>query len=504
MSLNNEFSRRRLFQSSAVLAATGATSKSLFARDRRPKVTRLALQTLSRSLEGRLILPGEAGYTLAAFPNNARWADEHPLAVAMCKSPEDVQKCLRWVQEEGQTFAIRSGGHNYAGFSSTSGLLIHTRPLSQIRYDLDRGLAFVGAGANNQDLANALRHTPFTIPTGRCPTVGISGLVLGGGWGFSATHSGLTCDSLLSSEIVLANQNIVTAKADGPHEDLLWALRGGGGGNFGVNTSFTFQLHENRDEVTVFDILWPAEKQVELMLRLQEIQLDQATLLSTRSKIMPAKIQAGYKRDELMVTVIGQYFGPKAKALEALGPALSLVKPLQADIRQLPYWQARDFLLTNEPNGLYEVRSAYVADRLREEALETMLEWMMKWPGGSALPDSMGLLFAIGGKVKDLAPEATAYVHRKANFIFLIENLWTPMDKPGTMQAHRAWTQSYFTAMKPFLLPQNYVNFPNRDTPDFAKVYYGNNLKRLSQIKSIYDPKNIFQFHHSVPLPKSV
>jgi FAD/FMN-containing dehydrogenase len=325
-------------------------------------------------------------------------------------------------------------------------------------------------------------------------------LVLGGGWGFSATHAGLTCDSLLESEIILANQQLVTAKAGGPHEDLLWALRGGGGGNFGVNTSFTFRLHEVKKDVTVFNILWPAEKQVELMLRLQDIQLDHSTLISTRSKLVPGKTQVGYQRKDLMVTVLGQYFGTKSEALEALGPVLSLVKPLVADIRQLPYWQARDFLLTDDPNGLYEVRSAYVADRLGEEAIETMIKWMMKWPGGSALPEGMGLLFAIGGKVKELAPEASAYVHRRANYIFLIENIWTPMDSPETMKAHSSWMQGYFQEMKSFLLPRNYVNFPNRDTPNYAQVYYGSNLERLSQIKKNYDPSNLFRFAHSIPL----
>ncbi|HEX8152599.1 MAG TPA: FAD-dependent oxidoreductase, partial [Thermoanaerobaculia bacterium] len=263
-------SRRRFLQTGALV--TGAAAASLapitvFARPVAPSAR--LLKALGRDLRGRLILPGEQGFAMAAWPNNARFADVRPLAIAMCADDQDVRRCVTWARDQRVPFVIRSGGHNYAGFSTTPGLLIDVKPLSGVQVDLKNGLAIVQGGANNQDVASALRAYPFAVPSGRCPTVGTSGLVLGGGWGFAATHSGLTCDSLVATDSVLADGSKIPVS--GKH-DLFWAVRGGGGGNFGVNTSFTFRLHEVRD-VTTFNIVWPPGKQVELLTALQSIQL---------------------------------------------------------------------------------------------------------------------------------------------------------------------------------------------------------------------------------------
>ena len=457
-------------------------------------------EALRRSLQGRLILPGEMGYNMAAFPNNARWADVLPKAIAMCTTDADVQLCLRWARDHREVFAIRCGGHSYAGFSTTTGLLIDVKPMNKISFDLSKGIAVVQAGATNQHIANALNGTDFAIPSGRCPTVGTSGLVLGGGWGFSATHSGLTCDALKSSKVVLADGKLVTAQAGGDTDDLFWALRGGGGGNFGVNTSFTFELHDVKKDVTVFNILWPAEKQVEMLLLLQSLQNSLGKQISTRTKAYPDSVGPRPTRGQLQVNTLGQFWGTREQALEALAPALSLVKPLSADIRQMKYWQARDYFITDDPNGMYDLRSSYIGESMSAEGLETMLQWMMKWPGGSLLPENMGILFAIGGQVREVRRDATAYVHRNANYIFEMECAWAPVDKPEVVRAQQDWLASYFEAMKPYVLQQSYVNFPNRDLPQWARAYYGSNLERLSAVKRKYDPQQIFKFAQSIPV----
>ncbi|WP_348635337.1 FAD-dependent oxidoreductase [Herbaspirillum sp. LeCh32-8] len=457
------------------------------------------LRALARSLDGRLILPGEMGYAMAAAPNNARYADVLPLAVAMCANAHDVQLCLRWAADHRETFAIRSGGHNYAGFSTTRGLLIDVKAMNKVWYDEKKNRGYIQAGASNQNMADAFSGSTFAIPSGRCPTVGASGLVLGGGWGFAATHAGLTCDSLVQTDVVLANGRLVSADDQGDYRDLFWALRGGGGGNFGVNTGFSFALHEVKDDVTIFNIVWPGERQIDLLMALQEIQSNHAQQMSTRTKAYPNAPGRHPKRNQLQVATLGQFFGPREKALEALAPALKLVKPVKSDIRQMSYWQARDYLITDDPNGMYDLRSSYVAESLSPEALETMLQWMMKWPGGSLLPENMGILFAIGGKVREVAPHATAYVHRNANYIFEMESAWAPIDHPDVVRRQQAWLTEYFAAMQPFMLPQSYVNFPSRDLPNWARAYYGNNLARLMQVKKKYDPGNLFRFEQSIP-----
>jgi hypothetical protein len=493
----NTLPRRRFLQAGAALLYASSFPAALSAAPalHSPK----NLRALSNSLHGRLILPGEMGYAMAAAPNNARYADVLPLAVAMCADAHDVQLCLRWAADHREKFAIRSGGHNYAGFSTTKGLLIDVKAMNKVWFDLDKNRGYIQAGASNQNMADAFSGTSFSIPSGRCPTVGASGLVLGGGWGFAATHAGLTCDSLVQTDLVLANGRQVSADAKGDYKDLFWALRGGGGGNFGVNTGFSFDLHEVKDDVTIFNILWPGEKQIELLTTLQEIQNNHARDISTRTKAYPEAPGPRPQRNQLQVATLGQFYGPIEKALEALAPALKLVKPIKSDIRQMSYWQARDYLITDDPNGMYDMRSSYVADALPPEALETMLQWMMKWPGGSLLPENMGILFAIGGKVRDVAPDATAYVHRNANYIFEMESAWAPIDRPDVVRRQQAWLTEYFAAMQPFMLPQSYVNFPSRNLPNWAKAYYGDNLAQLMRVKNRYDPGNLFSFEQSIP-----
>lgn len=497
--------RRRLLQTTASLGLAGAIASPLssaLAAQQAPAFHRGSynLEALRRSLQGRLILPGEMGFMMAAYPNNARWADVIPKAIAMCANARDIQLCVEWANLSRMPFAIRSGGHNYAGFSTTRGLLIDVKAINQIEINDKEGTVKIHAGVNNQNMADSLSGTDWAVPSGRCPTVGAAGLVLGGGWGFAATHSGLTCDSLLASEIVLANGKLITASADNQYRDLFWGLCGGGGGNFGVNTSFTFKLHDVQADVTIFNLLWPGQKQVELLLALQKIQLEHATSISTRTKAYPERAGAFPKFSELQVATLGQYFGPKEQLLEILRPVLDLLKPIKQDIRQMRYWQARDYLITDDPTGMYDIRSGYVADSLQGQALETMLQWMTRWPGGSLLPENMGILFAIGGAVRNRASDATAYVHRNANFIFEMECAWAPIDKHDVVKRQQAWLSDYYQDMQRFLLAQSYVNFPCRDLPQAVQKYYGSNLPKLVELKRKYDPGNLFHFEQSIPL----
>ncbi len=493
-------SRRRFLQTSTALATASALGLSGEVSAAPAIHSKHNLKALAASMSGRLILPGELGYAMAAAPNNQRYADILPIAVAMCANDKDVQLCLRWAIDHRQPFAVRSGGHNYAGFSTTKGLLIDVKAMNGITYNEKENTCTISAGVSNQDMANFFSGGFLAVPSGRCPTVGAAGLVLGGGWGFSATHAGLTCDSLKSSNIVLPNQRLVVAEDKGEYQDLFWGLRGGGGGNFGINTSFTFNLVDVSHNVTIFNILWPAQKQIELFSALQELQKNHATQISTRSKIVPSRAGTNYTMADLQVTTLGQFFGDKDAALKALEPVLKMVKPIKQDIREMQYWQARDYLITDDPNGMYDLRSSYIGEAMSPAGIETMLRWMMKWPGGSLLPENMGILFAIGGKVRDVPVDATAYPHRNANYIFEMEAAWAPIDKPEVVQKQQRWLHDYFAAMSPYVLQQSYINFPNREQPNWQHAYYGQNLDRLKRLKRKYDPANHFKFEQSIPL----
>lgn len=496
----HQISRRSLLKTAGVLGASGVGGWGLPAAHARSVHSNSgnALRALGRDMDGRLLLPSDEGYSIAVVPNNGRWGHVRPRGIALCTTPADVQRCIRWATEHGEPFAVRSGGHSYAGFSTTPGLLISVRHLNAVNLNLKDGLVTIQGGVNNQDMADGLRKYGVAVPTGRCPTVGASGLTLGGGWGFAASHSGLTCDSLLATDVVLPNAKMVQASAQ-QEPDLFWAARGGGGGNFGVHTALTYKLREVGN-ITTFNIVWPPGRQLELLQLLQSLQLQNPRSLSTRTKARPQKAGSFPQRDQLLVETLGVYWGGQDALRALLAPAISLLKPDVMDIREQPYWQARDYLVTDDPTGLYDLRSSYVAQSLGSDALETMLQWMSKWPGGTLLQENMGILFTMGGAVNDVAVDATAYAHRSSTFIFEQEAMWSPLDKPAVVQRQRAWLADYFAAMQPYLQQRSYINFPNRDMKDWARRYYAGNLERLSEVKRRYDPQNVFRFAQSIPL----
>jgi hypothetical protein len=455
------------------------------------------VEALGRDLKGRLILPDEVGFGFAYRPNNSVYDQDRPIGVAVCADDSDVQRCILWARDTGTPFAIRSGGHNYAGFSCTTGLLISVRAMNRVEVDIANGTVTAQGGANNQEMATALRKYPVAIPSGRCPTVGISGLALGGGWGFSATRTGLCCDTLMRTNVVLADGSKIEASVS-RQPDLFWALRGGGGGNFGVTTSLTFRLSEV-PTLTRFELVWAPGRHLELIRALQRIQKTHPRTLSTRSKIAMTRHGAKPSLGDLQVECLGVYWGSINELLEILQPALTLQKPTVQNVHHGDFWWIRDSLMTNHPIGLFDTRNQYVDSEISEEGIENILRWIGRWPGGSVAQENLATIFAIGGAVRDIPVSATAYPHRRSNFIFKMQTQWAPVDKPAVAEAQRSWLRDYHEDMRRFLQPGAYVNFPMRDFKDWASAYYGPNLQRLVGIKRRYDPDRIFRFPQSIP-----
>ena len=507
-------SRRELLQLSAVAAAAVAVPSTVGCASPRDKQS---LTALARDFDGNLLLPGDTGFSYAAFPNNAIYADVVPTAVAVCASVADISRSLQWARESGSAFAIRSGGHNYAGFSTTAGMLIDVGSMDAVSFDAERGLVHIGAGASNQNVANVLIRNGVSIPAGRCPTVGFSGLVLGGGWGFGATRHGPTCDSLVETDVVLADTSVVTA-SENENPDLFWGLRGAAGGNLGVNSSFTMQTYP-APNVTVFGLVWTPGHHLELMDALQTLQIDNPRTISTRTKIVMTAPKAKPSLDDLSVSTLGLFWGSKKDLIEVFQPVFKIARPATFNdqigvvrtegstplrrpgvMMEMTYWTARDFLATDDPNGLYSSKNGFVGERMSVDGLSEMIKWLQRWPGGSLPQLDLGLFFAFGGAARDVPADATAYVHRNANFIFEVQPQWTPLDSPKAVAAIKSWLTEYFAAMAPYLLPQSYQNFPDRSLADFGKAYYGDNLPRLQRVKKKYDPDNAFRFAQSIPL----
>lgn len=494
-----ETSRRRILRGGLALAAGALIETPVRGLARPALVDSTGLGALGRSLTGRLILPGQTGFVQAALPNNTRYAETFPQAVARCVSDQDVQRCIAWARDYGMRFAVKSGGHNYAGFSATDGLLIDVRSMRETRLDARNGVLHAQAGVNNAIMGAALSGVSLAVPAGRCLTVGVAGLTLGGGWGFTSTRAGLTCDSLLASEIVLADGRKVTAsERDNP--DLFWGLRGGGGGNFGVNTSFSYRLTDVSGPVTAFHIRWPATRFVALVSALQAIQNENVRQISMRLALGQTKPGANRSPADLEVDCLGQFFGTKKQLLDLIAPALAISSPTRQDYQEGGFWQAVGFLAEPGLPHMYDSRSSYVANALPPDALDALLRMVMRWPGGAVAQDGLGKLFAIGGKVRDVGAKATSYAHRNANYIFEIMLVNDPADRDDVIARQSEWMTATFDAVQGYLMPASYVNFPNRRLDRWAQRYYGANLAQLSQVKRRYDPDNIFQFAQSIPL----
>ncbi|HEX8868513.1 MAG TPA: FAD-binding oxidoreductase, partial [Lentzea sp.] len=214
----------------------------------------MTFESLAAQALGRVLLPGEEGFTERSKPFNERYASTTPAAVLSVASTEDVATAVRWARENDVPLVARGGGHSYAGTSVNTGLVLDLRGLSSVRVDPDTALVTVGGGTRTGTLYEALRPHDIAFPLGNSDEVAIGGLTLGGGVAAVSRAWGLTCDSLVSTDVVLADGSLVTCSAE-ENPDLFWACRGGGGGNFGVNTSFTFQARPVVDSATCL-LLW--------------------------------------------------------------------------------------------------------------------------------------------------------------------------------------------------------------------------------------------------------
>jgi hypothetical protein len=450
---------------------------------------------LAQRLRGPLVRPGSATYHKLHLPFNRRYESVYPEGIASCLDSSDVRESILWAREHDVPVAVRSGGHNYAGYSTTDGLLIDLGRMRRVAVDDETGVATVQVGARNTDVYARLQPHGAAISAGRCPTVAIGGLVLGGGIGFSSRKLGLTCDSLLETQIVTAEGQILTCN-ERENGDLFWACRGGGGGNFGVNVSYTFQATPVQD-VSIYDLQWNLADGEKVLPALQEVVLQAPDDFSCRmGGGCPGKDGGG--RGPANVNALGQYFGPSEELRELLEPVLRLARPTKEVISDKTFWQAKDYFFHNTPRDRFQVKSAYVESALPEQGVEELLRSVERWPGSSNEDGGGFAMFALGGAVSNIPKDRTAYVHRDARFLLAIDSSWTSSDSSRTEQANVDWVEGFAGAMKPYTTEYAYQNFIDRSQADWAHAYYGANLGRLVRIKRSRDPDDFFRFPQSV------
>ncbi|GIH43633.1 FAD-binding dehydrogenase [Microbispora corallina] len=450
---------------------------------------------LGHGLDGRLIRPGDASYDGARRLFNAGFDAVRPAGIAYCATPADVAECLAFARRYGVSVTSRSGGHSYAGWSTGKGLVVDVSPMAKVSYS--GGHATVGAGARLVDVYAKLAAHGVSIPAGSCPTVGVAGLTLGGGIGVVSRAYGLTCDVLESVQIVTADGRTLTCSPTS-HPDLYWASRGGGGGNFGVATSFTFRTHATQD-VTVFFLHWPWAKA--------------AAVLRAWQAWGPAAPDALWSNCHLNhdpspdVMVGGLYLGSKSgceRLLQRLvdkvgsGPTSRFVTAsaydhammIMAGCSGLSVGQChRPGTLPGETaNGRlvrdsFSAKSHFAYAPLSSAGVKALLAQVAAGGRHSVLLD------ALGGAVARVRPDATAFPHRKALY---------SVQYYAHQSGAAAWTRAAHAAMRPFFGDHAYVNYVDPELKDWRQQYYGANAARLARVKAAYDPGRLFRLPQGV------
>ncbi len=473
--------RREFLRAVAGAAALGAAGVELLAAGRR-----LPWQALAQRLSGRVVLPGNRGYAEIALPNNLRYSALRPAGIAMCKSARDVSASILWARENGVPLVARSGGHSYAGYSTTSGLMIDLREMNGVSLDESTGVASVAGGARNGDIYKYFGSRSVAITHGRCPSVGIAGLALGGGIGFNMREHGLTCDHMAASEIVLADGAIRTLKGD---DDLLWACRGAGGGNFGINTSFAFQTFDV-GTITVCDLTW--DEQPERVFASLVETLDRAP--RTFGSKVSAKAPSG--SSGIQIELLAQFTGTPAGLRELLADAYAIAPP-KGVVTMEHYWKAQEVLAESGTPAYWQERSRFFDQAIDHRAVAVIFDWLRRFPKTAKSAEFK--VFQTGGRVNDKKPGDTAFVHRQSRWLGSIDLYWEHDTPADTLQQNLEWLSAFYEAIVPIAKGGAYQNFIDPSLTDWKAAYHGSNLARLEAIKKHVDPDGVFTFREAIP-----
>jgi FAD/FMN-containing dehydrogenase len=453
--------------------------------------------------------PGDRSYPLAHQLFDPRFDSLRPSGIAYCGNATDVGTAIAFVKKFKMRFRVRSGGHSYAGWSSLdNGLVIDVSRINH--FQVGNGTVTVGAGIDLIGFYERLAARGLAVPGGSCPTVGLAGLALGGGIGVLSRQFGLTSDAIESLQIVTADGSVLNCDSKN-HTDLLWASKGGGGGNFGVATSFTLRTHK-LSSLVLFFMGWPWARASRVISAWQSwAPHGPAELWSNMH------LSCGFGGSP-QITVGGTWLGSVAGAnrvirslINRVGSSPSFVSAKEHSFLSAMLVEAGCGNLTvmqcnTKPSGVLPrvpsfAKSDFFTDRLPASGVRAAIEatelasHVHNGPagGGGAIAFD-----ALGGAVNKVHPAATAFVHRNALFDIQYSTSWTaPGSKSGQAAAH-AWLRSAYADLHPHANGQAYQNYIDPDLKNWRQAYYGSNYPRLARIKKRYDPTNFFNFPQSI------
>ncbi|WP_328658196.1 FAD-binding oxidoreductase [Streptomyces sp. NBC_00334] len=481
--------------------ATSATSAS--APTSAPTSAPATWAALAKSLDGSLLRPGDHAWQAAHQLYNTRFDTLEPAAVVYVAHPDDIRTSLSYARAHRIPVAIRNGGHSYAGWSSGNGrLIIDVSPLNRVR--ASSGEAVVGAGAKLIDVYRALAAKGVTVPAGSCPTVGISGLTLGGGHGVVSRAYGLTCDSLTQATLITADGRELTADST-DHKDLFWALRGAGNANFGVVTEFHFRTRPAPRAVSAY-LTWPWRRAAAVVRAWQEWGPDQPDEIWSSLHLAAApgrgpgvsvaafslgtygELQNAVDRLAGRVGASASHVSLKRRTYEEAMEVYAGCSSFSTDARcHLPGSAPGHSPQGSLGRETYAARSDFFDRSIPPDGVRALLSRLTAVRGGSG-----SIAFtALGGAVNRVSPTATAFVHRHSRILAQYLASW----RPGTSgKAAQSWLNSAYGAMRPYASGAAYQNYADPALTDWRTAYYADAAPRLARLKHQYDPDRVFAY----------
>jgi FAD/FMN-containing dehydrogenase len=450
-----------------------------------------AVEGLQAKLRGRLIRPGDADYDETRTIWNAM-IDRRPALIARCAGTADVMAAVRFVREHNVLASVRGAGHNIAGTAlCDGGLLIDLSAMRGVHVDPRARVARVGAGATLGDFDHEAQAFGLATPLGINSTTGVAGLTLGGGFGWLSRKYGLTIDNLRSADVVSADGELRRASPD-DDADLFWAIRGGGG-NFGVVTSFEFSLHPVGPEILSGLVVHPLAAGREVLAHYRECARDFSDDLAVwfvLRKAPPLPFLPAEAHGKEMVILAACYAGDVSKGEAELKRLRSFGKPIADVIGPRPYteWQTTfDELLAPGARNYWK---SHNFTGLSDELVAVLLEFAGNLPSRQ----TQIVMDRLGGAINRVPREATAYPHRDVEFVLNVHTRW---ESPSQDQTCVAWARKFFDATTPHATGSVYVNFIPEDEARVPNAY-GANLERLKALKNKYDPQNLFRVNQNI------
>ena len=450
---------------------------------------------LAAALHGELIAMGDAGYDEARAVYNAM-IDKRPAAIARCRDAADVIAAVKFGREHGLELTIRGGGHNAAGHAVFDGaLVIDMSLLHSTTVDPVNHTVRVDAGCTWSDVDHATVAFGMATPSGFLASTGVAGLTLGGGIGYLSRRFGLTIDNLLSADVVLADGTFVTA-SESSHPDLFWALRGGGG-NFGVVTSFTFRTHDIGQHGTIIGgpVLYDFADTAEVMRWYRSLLPSLPEELSGWIGLITIPPAPPFPEElwgRKSCVIVWCYTGDHERADETLAPIKEFGAPLVVGLQEMPFTALQSAFDGLYPAGLQWYWRADMFTEISDAAIEVHLRYGAQLPSGHSTMH----LYPIDGAASRVPTDATAFAYRDGGWAGVIVGV---DPDPANAAKISQWARDYWQDLHPTSAGGAYVNFMMDEGPDRVRASYAGNYDRLTRIKRRYDPENVFHINQNIP-----